>query len=275
MKSYTILLFWILLHIATQGQTGEIINKADSLFENEDYFDAVTEYKRALYFNEDSSGYYHIHFSTAASYKAGGFYDKAVIYFGRALKYSGSKEESYTAFEQLLRCNILRHTPDNTISLINNAIKTGLYPGKEQELFYWKGWAYMFADNWDEASEAFSAIDSEHELKKFSEGVSSSKYDVTFAKVISYILPGSGQIYAGEYLSGTMSLGWTVLWGYVSVDAFSDGRVFDGFLTANLLWLRFYRGNNQNAEKFVVEKNRKIYTEALLYLQNNFEGIKP
>ena len=66
-----------------------------------------------------------------------------------------------------------------------------------------------------------------------------------------------------------------MLWGYLTIDAIIDERVFDAFAVGDLLFLRFYRGNIQNSEKFAVEKNIEISNKALRYLQNNYKGIKP
>ena len=100
-------------------------------------------------------------------------------------------------------------------------------------------------------------------------------YSVSFAKTISYIIPGAGQIYTGEYISGLLSLGWNVLWGYLTIRSFIDERIFDGIVIANFLWLRFYRGNFQNAEKFAEEKNLIISNKGLEYLQYEYSGRKP
>ena len=100
-------------------------------------------------------------------------------------------------------------------------------------------------------------------------------YSVSFAKTISYIIPGAGQIYTGEYISGLLSLGWNILWGYLTIKSFIDERIFDGIVIANFLWLRFYRGNLQNAEKFAKEKNLIISNKAMNYLQFEFKGLKP
>jgi len=272
MKILTLLL---ILFSSLAAQTGEIFYKADSLYNNENFFDAVTEYKRLLFFDANEKYSYEANFKIGLSYKAGGYFDNAIEFLAKALKNAKTEEKRYPAFVEIIRCNILRKTTDNALTLLKNAIENGEYLSRKNEIYYWMGWAEMFADRWNEASAAFSRIEVEHPLKKFASQVHNKKYDVTFAKLISYILPGSGQFYSGEYLSGVMSLGWTVLWGYVTVDAFASERVFDGFMVGNLLWFRFYRGNYENAEKFALEKNNKIYIDALLYLQNNFEGIKP
>lgn len=72
-----------------------------------------------------------------------------------------------------------------------------------------------------------------------------------------------------------LSLGWNVLWGYLTIKAFVDERIFDGFVIGNFLWLRFYVGNIQNAETFANEENVKIANKALYYLQYQYEGEKP
>ena len=100
-------------------------------------------------------------------------------------------------------------------------------------------------------------------------------YNVTLAKILSIFIPGTGQFYTGEYISGLISLGWNLLWGFLTVNAFVDDRIFDGVMIGSLLWWRFYTGNLQNAEKFALEKNLNITNDALRYLKKDFSGPKP
>jgi hypothetical protein len=146
---------------------------------------------------------------------------------------------------------------------------------RSNEINYWRGWAYIFNDQWDKAGEEFAKISESHELKILAEQTHNEKYSETFAKISSAIIPGFGQFYTGEYVSGLLSLGWNLLWGYISVDAFLNDRIFDGLAVTNFLWFRFYRGNIQNAEKFAEEKNVEISNKTLYYLQNHYKGLKP
>jgi hypothetical protein len=66
-----------------------------------------------------------------------------------------------------------------------------------------------------------------------------------------------------------------VLWGYLTISAFVDDRIFDGVMIGTLLWWRFYTGNLQNAEKFALKKNLDITDNALHYLKNSYSGAKP
>jgi TM2 domain-containing membrane protein YozV len=107
------------------------------------------------------------------------------------------------------------------------------------------------------------------------DSVIEKKYSVLFAKLSSFIIPGSGQFYTGNYLSGLMSLGWNVLWGYLTINAFVSDKAIEGILIGGLLWARFYKGNFQNAEQFALQKNNEISNSAYKYLAKKYIGEKP
>ncbi|MBS4035067.1 MAG: hypothetical protein KGZ85_11425 [Ignavibacterium sp.] len=253
----------------------EQFHYAQSLYENENYFDAVTEFKRVLFFDDQKEFQYSANFYIADSYKSGGMFSEAIRYFTLAELASQTIDDVYICKIENIKLNILRRTTERANRLIDELLSDERFSSKTKELYYWKGWSYIFSDKWEEASNEFSKIKPDHELSSFSQAIYDSLYDVQFAKVLSYILPGAGQFYTGEYLSGILSLGWNALWGYLTINAFTEERVFDGLVVANFLWLRFYNGNVYNAEKFAREKNRKITNRALDYLQSIYVGDKP
>lgn len=261
--------------INAQTELFEQFHYAQSLYENENYFDAVTEFKRALFFDDQKEFQYSANFYIADSYKSGGMFSEAIRYFTQAELASRTIEEVYVCKIEIIKLNILRRTAERANRLIDELLSDERFIHKKEELYYWKGWSYIFSDEWKEASNEFSKINPDHQLASFAQTVNDSLYNVQFAKVLSYVIPGAGQFYTGEYLSGILSLGWNVLWGYLTINAFIEERVFDGLAVANLLWLRFYNGNVYNAEKFAIEKNRKITNRALEYLQFTYDGDKP
>ncbi len=93
------------------------------------------------------------------------------------------------------------------MDLINSLEDDERFSAKKDELNYWRGWAYIFADDWENAAFSFGKIDSQHELKLLAQKVEDEKYSVNLAKFISMIIPGAGQFYMGEYVSGLLSLG--------------------------------------------------------------------
>jgi hypothetical protein len=246
-----------------------------NLFRQEKYFDAITEFKRLLFFDKDSMYTFNANELIGQSYKMGGKFSEAITYLTYAELNARKKDEIFRIKTEIVRVNILRRTTSRAFQILDELDKDSIFSTKKNEINYWKGWAYIFVDEWGDAAKSFSQIDVNHQLKLLSEGVDDEKYSVNLVKAMSYIIPGTGQIYTGNYLSGLISLGWNVLWGFITVNSFVDERIFDGFAVGSLLWQRFYRGNIENAEKFAKEKNLEIANKALYYLQYDYKGLKP
>jgi tetratricopeptide (TPR) repeat protein len=269
--------FLLLLQFAVRGQdyASKQFDYANSLYAGKNYYDAITEYKRLLFFDSTSDYQYTANYKIGECYKAGAKFEDAIKYFTESAKLAKNDDEVFNSKIQMIRTNILRKTTDRAIELCGELEKDERFKPQIDSIIYWRGWAYMFADDWVNASKTFAKINSAHELRKLSQQTDKEKVSVTFAKVISYILPGSGAIYSGKFLSGLMSLGWNALAGYWTVNSFIENRVFDGVVVGELLWLRFYRGAIQNAEEIAVQKNLEVANKSLRYLQNEYKGTKP
>jgi TM2 domain-containing membrane protein YozV len=247
---------------------------AKNLFDDEKYFDAVTEFKRLLFFEESNSYNFEANLFIGLSYKFGAKYSDAVRYFILAEINSTTDDELFIARVELIKVNMLRRTTHRAFTLLDSLAADKKFINKMDEINYWRGWAYIFSDDWESASQAFSEIDADHQLVMFCDSLANEMYSPSLAKALS-IIPGAGQFYTGEYISGLISISWNVLWGYLTINAFIEERVFGGFVVGTLLWWRFYSGNLQNAEKFAFEKNLENTNSALRYLQFNFNGVKP
>ncbi len=248
---------------------------AKTLYDKEDYFDAVTEFKRLLFFDKDSAYTFEANYMIGKCYKEGAKFSKAILYFTYAEWSAHNSDELYDCRISIIRTNILRRTTSNAIMLLDSLQKDSRFKDKLNDIYYWKGWAYIFADNWEQASETFGKISNEQPLKILCDKVISERYSVTVANILSVVIPGAGQIYTGNILSGMLSFGWNLLWGYITVNSIVENRVLDGIFVGDLLWLRFYFGNLQNAKKFAIERNIEISNKALSYLQYKYQGEKP
>ncbi len=271
------LILMLSLAITTLNAQDLLIQKkyADSLFKAEKYFDAITEYKRLIFFDSLESYSFYGNFFIGKCYKAGGKYNEAINYFTKAIMYTADTQSKYTAKIEIVKSNLLRRTPERALQILNEMENSYDFNGKKDSLSYWRAWAYIFNDDWVKGKYYFEKFQFQHELAVLSSRVIKEKYSVTFAKLISYIVPGAGQIYTGNIVSGLMSFAYNFLFGFLTVKAFSEDRFIDGALIGGLLWLRFYRGNVQNSERFVKEKNDLITKKALDYLQNEYKGDKP
>ncbi len=271
MSKYLIFIIFITEIICAQNA----FEYPDSLYNTGNYFDAITEYKRILFFNREDTIKYYGNYKIAECYKQGAKYDNAVEYFGHAMINSKTENQLFDSKIQLFRVNLLRKTYDRAEQLINEIENDYRFADSTDQINYWKGWLMMFTERWKRAEYYFSKSTYSHELKNICESTEKQLYSVTKAKVLSYIIPGSGQFYSGNYISGLFSLAWVGLSGYLTANAFISNRIFDGLVWGDLLFLRFYKGNIENAENFAVRKNDLIFNKTMKNIQENYRGIKP
>lgn len=260
------------IRIFSQDSFQQQFDLAKKLFEEENYFDAVTEFKRLLFFDDTGKYSYEANKLIGLSYKQGAKFSDAIHYFSLAEKNASTEDEVFESKIEIIKVNILRRTTSRALTLLDDLRIDKRFNNRMDDINYWSGWTYIFTDEWEKASSSFNGHNPE--LSAFCDSVNGDYYNVTLAKTLS-IIPGVGQFYTGEYVSGLISIGWNVLWGYLTINAFAEDRVFDGIMVGTLLWWRFYSGNLQNAEKFARQKNLEKTNSALRYLQNNYIGSKP
>ncbi|RPI62309.1 MAG: hypothetical protein EHM44_07065 [Ignavibacteriales bacterium] len=248
---------------------------ANQLFIQQKYFDAITEFKRIQFFDVDNKFSFRSNLLIGISYKAGAKFDEAIKYLTLAEINISDDEEYFLCRILNARTNILRRTTKQAEKILNELLDDPRFISKEKEINYWIGWNYIFSDEWEKAFEVFNENRLDTTLAELCKTVDDEMYSVNFAKYCSYLIPGLGQFYTGEYVSGTLSLGWNILFGYLTINAFIEDRIFDGIIIGNFLWLRFYSGNIQNAEKFAIQKNLQISNKALDCLQYQYKGDKP
>lgn len=261
--------------IIPQDRLEEQLNKSKEMYLHGEYFNSITELKRLIFFDSNKKYTYIANELIGECYKQGVKFSDALNYFTKAEIATTVPEKVYNCKINIIKINILRRTTRRAFSLLDSLENDPRFTMKKEEIKYWRGWVYIFSDEWDKASIQFAKTSSGSELKNICDSIDNQKCSVIKAKLLSYFIPGAGQFYTGNYLSGLLSLGWNILWGYTTITAFQASRVFDGIMVGDLLWFRFYNGNNQNAEKFAIEKNVEISNSGLSYIQNVYKGEKP
>lgn len=246
------------------------------LFDQQNYYDAITEARRLLFFSNNREKDFEIYMLVGRSYRIGTKFSDALKYFFEAEKSARTIDELFEAKIESIKIHILKRTTSIAMKNLEAMLADEKYFSYKEEINYWKGWTYIFQDDWRSAAETFRLLSEEHkQLTSLCDSVENQKYSVSFAKTLSTILPGAGQIYTGNYSSGILSLAYCAGLFYITANAFVAQRIFDALMVANFLGFRFYRGNLHNAEQFAIQENINIANNALSFLQFQFKGKKP
>src|SRR3989339_156284 len=161
MKNRLTIIFFLITFVFSlkaQDHLSIQLDFANNLFNSKQYYDAITEYKRLQFFDSTKTFNYEINYKIGECYKAGTKYDDAVKYFSFAVLNARTDDELFDSKTQIIRTNILRRTSDRALQLCDELEKDQRFSGKRDQMNYWRGWAFIFADKWDEAAKSFAKI---------------------------------------------------------------------------------------------------------------------
>ncbi|MBI4777312.1 tetratricopeptide repeat protein [Candidatus Desantisbacteria bacterium] len=279
-----IILLLILLNSKVYGLSEPQPEFANYLFESQDFYQAITEYKRFIFHHSESRLINNAYYQIGVCYKYGKKYDLARDFFEKVLPdtqpdislkkavciaIAGTyiDEENFEA----ARFELDEAMADNSLAT--------------SDVHYWKGLTYLHEYKWKAARAEFSQVtkgstpdkdDYLHLIQEFSphieEALQTSYLSEKKALLLSTIIPGSGQIYAGGAMDGIMSFIFNASMAYLTV-----GRVkADDYLGAGLIvsvgGLRFYHGGRQNALQMARKANEQMnlrILKAILLIADN------
>lgn len=241
-------------------------NVGDSLFAAGDYLAARVAYERAI-------------FSTNL------IRDVNSLLFKKSRCFT--KEEKFNeAYETLMRGNLFEGTDSVKRLMYYESILTSYLAGKyDLTLGRLKEARYYFPDintretdliellalaelhQWKESQEKHLAYCKIHQQKVdsalFTSIINFKPKNPRKAELLSMLVPGSGQVYAGYPLKGLMSLLLNGSLIYFSVYSFSNGYIWSGAFTGVGLFFFFYNGGAAYAGQLAEQRNAHTYQRAL------------
>src|SRR5262245_53483791 len=192
----------------------QILAFADALFNDGDYFRAITEYKRFLFLYPTDVRAGRVQLQVGRSYQRGQQWDEARQTFGliaqqypdAAIRAEAAYLVGETSFQQGRNVQAIA-------DLRPVAERYGQTPVGERAR-YLLGWSYLRARQWPEASQTFETIDTTSPLFPSSraladaarEGELLPRKSPALAGLMSAAIPGSGHFYTGRWRDGTIAL---------------------------------------------------------------------
>jgi TolA-binding protein len=252
----------------------QILAFADALFHDGDYFRAITEYKRFLFFHptDDRAG-------------------RVQLQIGLAYLRGQQWEEARQMFESIAQHHPYADLRREAAFLIGEtAYQQGRYPQAIQEFRrlaegdpqtpvgdrarYLLGWSYLRARQWPEAADAFAALDAASPLFASAQTLSEAAREAenlprkspALAGLLSAVLPGTGHFYTGRFRDGAIALllnGAFLAAGIEAVQAGNEAAA--GFLL--FFEAAWYSGAIYGAVNAAHKFNRDIEDQFLLELE--------
>lgn len=252
----------------TSAQTlDETLKFADYQFKSANYNLALKEYQRVLFFNGNRK-VQHIYEQIGNIYLYRKNFDKAKYYFELSYKTSRSDSTKTEMIFKKASCSMLDKKFKQAIFELMNIPDSTDDKTASRKNFYFAV-CYWGLEDFNQAENSFLKILSkENQSGKeaiallFDKKKNFYRPNPKTAKIMSIVLPGSGQIYSGDFKNGINSL--LLTGGFVTLGIYMTHyySFFDAFLTAIPWFMRYYQGGYKNAEKIAFAKraNRRNET---------------
>lgn len=265
------ILSWIFL-IWTLPVTAQdmALNLGDKFFKFGNYYDAITEYKRYIFFNsekkDDSISY--AYYKIGLAFRNQGAWEEALSELRISIQTAKTER---VRDERKIELAVVQIASGNYSAAEFLLIKLEMFsqiPELKQKAAFFRGIALLYSFKWKQANEAFYMYS--NNLKDASKGISKHVESLLsnaqnmkhkspkLAKMLSTVLPGSGQFYAGDWWNGINALLINAATGYLLVNDILKRQYQDAIFNSLFLFGRFYSGNRYHAEEAAKKYNRKV-----------------
>lgn len=279
-KTAIIIIFSFIANVVSAQSIGKTWKFANQQFELGNYRQALAEYQRVAFF--DTNGKYtKVYHKIGQSFYAVGDYNRAVQNFDIAMRITQNDSLKTELIFKKVNCLFKQSSylfALNELLVISDLNNSYL----KNKLNLYLGIGYFGIGNYEESQKYFSKTitvktlselhDIFEDFKKFRK-----RYRPSKVQTMSMILPGLGQIYTGNIVSGINSI---VLIGGIAVITVYIWQVYsflDAALSMGSWYYRYFSGGYRNAEIYAIEKIRhekeEVYHHILHLIQKNMKPV--
>ncbi len=261
-----------------EGLTADrLLTFADRLMREKEYFRAITEYQRFLFYYPHDQRSAMASFRIGLAFYRGQDYSRALYTFRQVTQryaetpygkqawlWQGEslmQQANYSEAERIYNA-IIRQQADTTIT---------------QFAHYQRGWSLLYRRQWEQAAAAFRLVSQESSFYNAAQrladetgkGLQLPKKSPALAGILSAILPGSGQLYNGRPGDALLSFLLNGVFIIGALQAVEQGELAIagvlGFFEAG-----WYTGNVYSAVNGAHKHNRHVETTFLGNLEDRF-----
>lgn len=223
---------------------------ADSLFQEGDYLNAAHEYKRLLFLNPDAPQIDFIAFRVAASYQNAGKLEDAIRAYQLLIDTYPKSILVERAKNNIAQCHVLLGDSEQGLSSLKRFLSEHQESSLAPRAHFTIGMLHADKGEWTQASRVWRDVYSTYPDTPFAEVSDRLARRIknadtlphrspTVAGVLSAVVPGSGQIYAGRTTDGLYTFVGMVVLGSASF-YYADQERYEVAIPIGVLSLFFY-----------------------------------
>ena len=249
------MLFFVLLPTAHSQEfnKSELLDFADSLFQEEDYRNAVHEYRRYLFLFPEEENSDFVQFRLAASYQNAGRLASAIEAYQLLIDTYPNSRLMPRAQSNIAQCQLLQGNKGLAIQSLREFLSKHPESDLAPRAQFMIATVHMNNRDWEKASKTWEQIAVKYPDTRFAEaslrlvrmarsGELMPKRSPAFGGLLSAMIPGLGQIYSGRVSDGIQSLLVVGVLG-AGTAYYADQEKYKVAIPVGLLGLFFYAGN--------------------------------
>jgi tetratricopeptide (TPR) repeat protein len=263
------------------GQTTIVIKADDQFqfaeryFEKEEYYRAVGEYERFIYFFPQDPRVALARYKIGLSYLKGERFTQAVQSFHALIEKHGDTELAMNAYFNLSEAYIMLKQFGNALAALEGLIKQCSDLDVKDRAYYKQGWIYLEMDEWENAQASFDKISPKnrdtYRLKQLSEDISKREFlEIKNPATAGWlaVMPGAGHLYCERYRDALIAFLLNGAMMYAAYEAFDhDNEGLGGLIT--FFEIGLYAGNIYSAVNSAHKYNRKQKNDFFQYLKDH------
>jgi tetratricopeptide (TPR) repeat protein len=248
---------------------------AEHYFQKAEYYRAIGEYERFIYFFPDSDKVELARYRIGLSFLKGERYQEAIQAFDALIEEYQNTGYALKSYLRASEAYVLLKSYDMALTGLRNLITVAPDQEVRDEAYYKEGWVYLEMGMWENARGCFEKISPQNrerynleqlsiELKKKTPIKRKNPYTAGLLAII----PGAGHLYCERKRDAFVSFLLNGVMIYAAYEAFDNDLDALGGIIA-LFELGFYSGNIYSAVSSAHKYNRDGKNRFLKYLKEN------
>ncbi|MGZ5243373.1 MAG: tetratricopeptide repeat protein [Bacteroidia bacterium] len=254
----------------------ETYARAEAFSAQGQYEEALKLYRRILFFTEESDTLKPQFYAAAGkAFLELRLYEKSVEYYSNAVYLSGNEYLIQNWRLQKIKALLLHHQYDLAKKELQK-IDTIKFHSLIRSVNFYTGVYYFGIESYDSTHKYFTKLignnaEKQDQLDKLFRKNQRIKYTAPqVAAIMSVIIPGSGQIYSGNFDRGMQSFLLTSAFAVLGYNTYAAYGLIEALVSVSPWHLRYYTSGIKNAKQLArqkqAQKRQKVLSEMLILL---------